>query len=132
MAVLDPTFRNYTSERAAKYAAGRPSYSSPLIAEILNYHTATSGSYGMLLDLGCGPGNSTRDLALSFEHAVGADPSEAMIEVARSSGAVTGSGEKIRWTVGGAEECSGLEGVEQGVDMIIAGMSVGFLYKCTH
>ena len=123
---LDLTFRTYTSEHAAESAAARLSYSSPLIGEILTYRTVTSGSYGTLLDLGCGLGNSTRYLALSFEHAVEAKPSEAMVEAARSRGVATGSGEKIRRVVGRAEECSELEGVEEKVYMITAGMSVSF------
>lgn len=28
----------------------------------------------MLLDVGCGPGNATRDVALSFDEAIGVDP----------------------------------------------------------
>jgi len=82
-----------------------------------------------LLDVGCGPGNATRDVALQFERAVGADPGEQMIEAAREIGGKTKSGEEIRFVVRVAEEISGIECLEEvngngKVDLLIAAMAV--------
>ena len=88
------------------------------------------------MDVGCGPGNSTRGLALLFDHAIGADPGEAMIETAKKKSGRTGGGRDVRWIVCEAEECGKLDvggvlGVEGSkgegkmkVDMITAGMAV--------
>ncbi|MCJ1389710.1 hypothetical protein MMC18_002567 [Xylographa bjoerkii] len=149
----DPTFRSYGPSAAAAYLRARGSYSSPLYEEILEYHLSPpqpalchshssssstpfpTGKLHTLLDLGCGPGNSTRDLALHFQHAIGVDPGKAMIAAAREAGGRTGSGEEVRWVVGEAERLEGvMETVkgggwrgerngEGGVDMITAGMA---------
>ncbi|RAK97297.1 uncharacterized protein BO80DRAFT_458268 [Aspergillus ibericus CBS 121593] len=62
----DPTFRNHSSEQAKKYTEARGSYKSKLIELVLRHHGGTGGKFDTLLDVGCGPGNATRDLALSF------------------------------------------------------------------
>ncbi|MCJ1281929.1 hypothetical protein MMC26_001252 [Xylographa opegraphella] len=130
----DPTFRSYSPPSATAYLRARGTYSTPLYSEILAHHLprptipdpSPNPDLHTLLDLGCGPGNSTRDLALYFQRAVGADPSEAMIAAARAAGGRTGGGEAIRWVVGEAEGMEGVlerSGVEGGVDMITAGMA---------
>ncbi|MCJ1400329.1 hypothetical protein MMC11_003534 [Xylographa trunciseda] len=144
----DPTFRTYTPSLATAYLHTRNSYSTPLYRSILTHHLSPpapppssapipAGNRHTLLDLGCGPGTSTRELALHFEHAIGADPGAAMIAAARAAGGRAGSGDAVRWVVGEAE---GLEGVLEragaegwrmvggrgeggGVDMITAGMA---------
>lgn len=78
-----------------------------------------------LLDVGCGPGNATRDLALHFHHATGADPGEQMIVTARRQGGVTMAGEEIQYAVAGAEDLVDVAGVEEAsVDLVTAAMAV--------
>ncbi|KAL9622918.1 MAG: hypothetical protein Q9160_002844 [Pyrenula sp. 1 TL-2023] len=97
----DPTFRTYTSAQATTYALNRhghpppsnsssssaspqPSYPRPLYDHILTSHTSTRGPHSLLLDIGCGPGNISRDLAPHFTRTIGIDPSSSMISVARN------------------------------------------------
>jgi ubiquinone/menaquinone biosynthesis C-methylase UbiE len=125
----DPTFRSYTSSQAKLYASQRLSYPEALYRTVLDHHVATGGHLDSVVDVGCGPGNATRDVARSFKRALGVDPGEAMIAAAREHGGVTREGEEIRYVVGAAEELAGVEGVEAGaVDLVTAAMAVGLLY----
>ena len=122
----DPTFRSYTSSQAADYANSRLSYSAALYDTILSYHSSTSGKFGTLLDVGCGPGNATRDLASSFYHAIGIDPGEELIRAAREKGGKTLNGGEIKFYVSGAEELEKVEALKEGsVDLLISAMAVG-------
>ncbi|UJR12206.1 hypothetical protein I4U23_016383 [Adineta vaga] len=67
----DPTFRLYTAVQAQTYAAKRGSYSKELYDIVLNYHSRTGGQFNQLVDVGCGPGNITRDLSVFFDCASG-------------------------------------------------------------
>ena len=122
----DPTFRAYSSEDAKRYATQRPGYSSNLINKVLNHHTATGGQFNQLLDVGCGPGNATRDLSPSFERAIGADPGEEMIQAAKALGGKTKNG-AVDYVVSAAEEISGIQGLEEGsVDLLVSAMAVSY------
>ncbi|GAA5999719.1 hypothetical protein JCM10207_005877 [Rhodosporidiobolus poonsookiae] len=80
---------------AASYAASRPSYPPQLFRHVLSYlaqHPIPPSPHPRtLLDLGCGPGLSTFDLAAyasaapqqPFERVVGVDPSQNMVDAAR-------------------------------------------------
>jgi trans-aconitate 3-methyltransferase len=120
----DPTFRHYTSTQARTYAAGRAPYPEALISAGLSTHRAVQGSFKTLLDVGCGPGIATRQLAPHFAHAYGLDPSASMISTALSLGGTTASGGEIVYDVCSAEEIDvrmGELGVETGsVDLIVA------------
>ncbi|KAF7949666.1 uncharacterized protein EAE97_003175 [Botrytis byssoidea] len=121
----DPTFRNYTSQQAAKYAAHRLSYPAQLYETVIQHHEKTGGQFNLVLDLGCGPGNATRDIAAYFEEAIGCDAGEAMIGAARKLGGKTKSGKDIVLVVGSGEEFLGLEEVKEGtVDLITVAMAV--------
>jgi SAM-dependent methyltransferase len=121
----DPTFRTYSAEEAKTYAAHRLSYSQNLYSTILNHHSSTGGQVTLLLDVGAGPGNATRNVALSFEQAIGCDPGEQMIETAKETGGKTKSGADVQYVVSPAEEISKIEGLEQrSVDLLIAAMAV--------
>ncbi|KAK8255456.1 S-adenosyl-L-methionine-dependent methyltransferase [Phyllosticta capitalensis] len=61
------------------YAALRPTYPKHLYDKILSYH---QGPRITALDLGCGPGIVTRDVASSFLNVTGVDPSPGMISQA--------------------------------------------------
>jgi ubiquinone/menaquinone biosynthesis C-methylase UbiE len=121
----DPTFRSYSAEEAKTYATHRLSYSQNLYTTILNHHSSTGGQFSLLLDVGAGPGNATRDVALSFDQAIGCDPGEQMIETAKEIGGKTKSGAEVKYVVSPAEEISKIERLEQGsVDLLIAAMAV--------
>jgi ubiquinone/menaquinone biosynthesis C-methylase UbiE len=122
----DPTFRRYTQDQAKAYASQRLSYPSELYEAVLAYHSSTGGQYDLLVDVGCGPGNATRDVARSFDRALGVDPGEAMIETARGLGGKTRADEDIGFVAGAAEELLGVPGVQDGrVDLVTAAMAVG-------
>lgn len=73
----------------------------------------------MVLDCGCGTGTATKDLALKFDQAIGADAGAAMITTAREIGGKTKSGADIRFEVAPAETFSQVEGLKPGsVDML--------------
>jgi SAM-dependent methyltransferase len=75
------------SERQAKeYAHNRRSYSQKLYDAVLEFHKMTGGGFESLVDVGCGPGVAVRDLGRRFTTAVGLDPSQGMIDTARSLG----------------------------------------------
>jgi len=121
----DPTFRSYSSEQAKIYATHRLSYAQALYETVLNHHSATAGHFGLLLDVGCGPGNAIRDVALSFDQAIGCDAGAAMIEAARELGGKAESGSDIKFEVSPAEEYSQIKGLEPAsVDLLTVAMAV--------
>lgn len=119
---LDPTFRNYKAEDAAKYAAHRFPYPQQLIDLIIKAHTESGGLTDLVLDVGCGPGIASRQVAPHFQHAIGADPGSSMIENARSKPSTTASGEPITFEVCGAEDLDRIAKPES-VDLITAATS---------
>ncbi len=128
----DPTFRTYSATQAAAYAAGRGSYAAALYDFILHHHQSTGGEMGMLLDVGCGPGNATRDLAQCFDDAMGIDPGSEMIETARSLGGKTAKGNSIQFRVSAAEDLDKVAKLTPAsVDLLTAAMSVSNLPTCT-
>lgn len=66
----------------------------------------------LLLDVGCGPGTATRSVAPHFQHAIGADPGQSMIETAKSIPSQTKSGEPVTYEVCSAEELSSLSALK--------------------
>ena len=126
--INDPTFRSYSSSQAALYASARLSYPSALYDAILSYHASNSGAFHTVLDVGCGPGTAVRDLALSFEVAIGVDPGEEMIQEARRLGGTTAVGDPIAYHVAGAEELDSVGQLgEASVDLLVVAMAV-----CAH
>ncbi|KAF7523246.1 hypothetical protein G7054_g11822 [Neopestalotiopsis clavispora] len=120
----DSTFRNYGAQQAASYAAHRGSYSSDIYDNLISYHEGQGGNLGTALDVGCGTGQATRNLARYFTRAIGFDPGQAMIDHANQLGGNTKDGEKIHFEVCAAEELykSGL--VEPAsVDLLCAAMA---------
>ena len=122
----EKTFKAFNSKQAQAYLA-RGAYHDRLYELILRAHESTGGAFGKFIDVGCGPGNSTRELAKHFDRTWGSDPSEGMIEMARQLSedveSETKSGGKIVWEVG-REEDVGAGGREGEVDMIAAAMAV--------
>ncbi|KAJ4077414.1 hypothetical protein NW756_012274 [Fusarium oxysporum] len=101
MATEEATFRNYTQAQGESYATGRPGYSPELFEIILSHHTSTGGRLDTVLDVGCGTGQATRDLAPFFKNTIGIDPSEGMITSARET--IKSSALSIRFDVSAAE-----------------------------
>lgn len=126
----DPTFRNYTNEQAKIYAAHRLSYPPKLYEIVINHHKKTGGQFNLVLDLGCGPGNATRDIATHFEEAIGCDAGAAMIDAAREIGGKTKNGKDIKWIVVSGEEFAELDEIVEGsVDLITVAMAVCVAYS---
>lgn len=113
----DTTFRSYTPTQAEEYAKRRGGYPKALIDEVIKAHTSTGGALGTLLDLGCGPGSATRDLAPHFDHAYGIDPSIEMIRTAESLGG-RAKESPIAFMNGDAEDCPGIS--DNSIDLITA------------
>ena len=126
----ESTFRSYTPAMAKNYATHRGSYHENLFNVILDKHKSTGGAMKVLLDVGCGPGNSTRPLARHFDNAFGLDPSSEMINTAKNLSAEspgeTASGKSITFGVGKAEDMDGeFRQPELGVDLLTSGTAVG-------
>lgn len=116
----DVTFRGYSSAQAQEYAQARGGYPPKLIEEVISLHAPDGGSFNRLLDLGCGPGSATRDLAQHFEYAFGMDPSAEMIDSARAIGGSART-HPIEFLQGDAESCQGI--ADGSVDLITAATS---------
>lgn len=80
----EQTFRAYSDEDAAKYAKARLQYSDELYQAIMSHHTSSGGKLDTVVDIGCGPGIASFQLAKYFKTVIGLDPSEGMINTARS------------------------------------------------
>jgi trans-aconitate 3-methyltransferase len=117
----DPTFRGYSSAQAQAYNQSRGTYPPALYELILSHHTSTGGELNSLIEIGTGPGNAIRPMALHFTHATGLDPSSGMIEAARSLGGETKTGEPIKFESSTAEDLGASLGIQDGsIDMIMA------------
>jgi SAM-dependent methyltransferase len=112
----ETTFRSFSRAQGASYAQHRLDYHPRLYRAVLDHHTSTGGRLDTLLDVGCGPGNAVRALAPHFAHAVGIDPSEGMIDAARS----LTSGEAIRFEVSTVESLDSSIVPEGSVDLLVA------------
>ncbi|MFL5735247.1 MAG: class I SAM-dependent methyltransferase [Chloroflexia bacterium] len=91
---------------AAYYAQGRPPYSRAL-ASTLAAEVGLDGS-GRLLDVGCGPGTITIELAGRFEEAIGLDPDPDMLTAATHRAVAAGI-TNIRWVQALAEDIPTLD-----------------------
>ncbi|KAL5342116.1 S-adenosyl-L-methionine-dependent methyltransferase [Aspergillus crustosus] len=80
----EQTFRDYTPEQGKSYAQNRLDYHPALYSTIIAHHTSTGGQLNSLIDLGTGPGNVAQNLSKHFTKTTGLDPSQGMIETARS------------------------------------------------
>src|SRR5262245_57661622 len=84
---------------AAYYARGRPPYSRSL-ASMLATELRLDG-LGRLLDVGCGPGALTIELAGLFDEAIGLDPDADMLAAAAERAIASNN---IRWIQALAED----------------------------
>lgn len=100
----EKTFLSYNHEQGKAYAQVRRDYHPNVYQTVLNYHTSTGGQLDTLIDIGCGPGNATRQLGMHFNNAIGLDPSQGMISMARSLGGSTSTSETVRFEISDAQE----------------------------
>ena len=106
---------------AASYAVFRPSYPTSLYNAVLAYHR---GRKQLCLDLGCGTGIVSREMASRFDRVIGSDPSTGMIKQARSQTTLS----NVEFREGSAESSPFLE--NDSVDCIVAGQAAHwFDYK---
>jgi SAM-dependent methyltransferase len=87
-------------EASAFYMVGRPPYSRQLLP-VLRRELGLGGG-GLLLDVGCGPGALTLELAPAFDEAVGVDPDPGMLTEARRRAEEAGLS-RLRFHAGTAE-----------------------------
>jgi SAM-dependent methyltransferase len=121
----ETTFLKFDAKQAAHYSAMRGAYPGEVYKYIMSHHLETGGKTNVVVDVGCGPGNSTRDLAPFFDDAFGVDPSEGMIAAATGLEGKAGSGRPISYVIGAAEELASLDALKEGsVDMITAATAV--------
>jgi SAM-dependent methyltransferase len=99
----ETTFTSYSKDQGKKYAQTRLQYHLSVFQTVLDQHKATGGQFDTLLDVGCGPGNAARALAPNFTHVIGLDPSEGMIDTARSITEANPSTEHVNFEVSTAE-----------------------------
>lgn len=99
----EATFKNYTASDAAKYATYRLAYNPLLIELVVQNHTSTGGGLNQVLDIGCGPGIATRQIAAYFQHVVGIDAGASMIEQAQKTDCFSASGEQAVFKICNAE-----------------------------
>lgn len=90
---------------ARYYAPGRPPYSRELVSTLTD-EVGLDGT-GRLLDVGCGPGILTVELAPSFEDAIGLDPDADMLAEGERRAREAGI-DNIRWVEAVAEDIPAL------------------------
>ncbi|KAK8136752.1 hypothetical protein PG984_004692 [Apiospora sp. TS-2023a] len=122
--MADPTFRNYTPQQAASYAAHRGEYELDIYNEVLAYHTSHGGSLGTVFDVGCGTGSATRRLAGYFARAAGCDPGREMMAKAIDLGGETKDKSAIQYELLAAESLDESVHLRPGsVDLLTAAMA---------
>lgn len=119
----DLTFANFTSKEGKAYAAARGiSYPPKVFQDILDYH---GGEATLAVDVGCGPGNVTRDLTKYFDRVVGLDNSQGMVDAANSMLEQEANG-KVTFAVCPSERIDVDAGLEtNSVDIITSAVAVG-------
>ena len=106
-------------------------YPPQLYTHVLDYATTTGNNnnssdqkLSTLVDLGCGPGLSTFEFSRYefFDRIYGIDPSQNMIETAKSVQATRQDREKFRFEVGNVESLREIQGIEENsIDLVVAG-----------
>ncbi|SCV00372.1 LAME_0G09274g1_1 [Lachancea meyersii CBS 8951] len=91
---------------SANYFKTRPTYPAGFLHLLSQYH---KGKRSLLIDVGCGPGNSTLELAkyLGFEQVWGSDVSPGMIETAKTQKELSNgefSADNVQFSVHAAED----------------------------
>ncbi|EFX05823.1 trans-aconitate methyltransferase 1 [Grosmannia clavigera kw1407] len=106
-----------TNYNSAKYVAFRPAYPPAIFETTLGFHT---GSFDVLLDLGCGHAPVAHALAGHFQLVHAVDPSASMLETAKqlAGNVSSASGATISFHQGSAESLPFLG--DASIDLLIA------------
>ncbi|KAE8221190.1 hypothetical protein CF319_g5415 [Tilletia indica] len=107
-----------------KYLNGRPTYRDDVFSTILDFHEKNGGGKECLVDVGCGPGNSTVKLASDFKDVVGVDLFPDHLPVAAEYSKKNGV-PRARFLQGSAEDLSLFE--PGSVDLISAFMAIHWI-----
>jgi SAM-dependent methyltransferase len=89
--------------KAAGYLSARPTYPKSLYDYIYQYnrkHNGSETSSTLCIDIGCGPGEATRDLGKYFDSVVGVEPSQVMIEAGNNARPDSGEKTNIQFVRG--------------------------------
>lgn len=113
-----------TTFNVARYASVRPSYPAQVYELIFNYHAHTQAGqpgWNTVVDLGCGTGQVTRELAPKFERVIAVDPSIKMLNQAREALSSEAQKKNIEFVNASAETLlDQMPELEGQVDMITA------------
>ncbi|KAK0562526.1 hypothetical protein OC844_002675 [Tilletia horrida] len=108
------------------YMNGRPTYRDDVFSTILDFHKQNGGGDERIVDVGCGPGNSTIKLASDFKDVVGVDLFADHLPVATEY-AHTHGVPRARFLQGSAEDLSLFE--PGSVDLLTAFMAIHWIDK---
>ncbi|XP_041350566.1 putative methyltransferase DDB_G0268948 [Gigantopelta aegis] len=86
------------SKHAELYAKFRPTYGQDVYERIIDFCKETSAEFKLAVDVGCGPGQSSKPLTGYFESVIGTDISKKQIENAVTNIA------NLQFRVGSAED----------------------------
>lgn len=100
---------NYTGGSYSKF---RPSYSDEIYSLIYQSHASHQGAFQLAVDVGCGTGQVTTEIAKKFDQVYGIDPLEDQIKNASPK-------DNIIYQVGSAEDLSQFK--DHSVDMVTVG-----------
>ena len=96
----------------------RPPYPNAIFDKLLEIVPARRSA----LDLGCGPGKVTFEIAPAFERLTAVDPSAEMLKVAKA--ATPPGGDNITWINAPAEEA---EMIGAPYDLVVAGTAIHWI-----
>ncbi|KAF8532367.1 S-adenosyl-L-methionine-dependent methyltransferase [Gautieria morchelliformis] len=104
---------------ATSYSAIRPTYPRELYESVYAYHRRSKyAQWELAVDLGCGTGQATAELT-SFDHVIGIDPSESMIQKANAiTPRTTPPSKEITYVTHAAEDLNFLE--TGSVDLVVS------------
>nr|XP_039263331.1 putative methyltransferase DDB_G0268948 [Styela clava] len=122
--------RLFEKENHAKtYAVYRPDYPISVAEEIISYVSRKSGlqkgdNIPVMVDIGCGTGQSTKLFQPYVSKIIGIDPSENQIEQAK----ICNSAANVTYLVGKAES---IPVDDESVDLVCAGISIHWVdFEC--
>lgn len=115
------------AKHAALYLRGRPPYQKVVIPWLLEYYhrkhpTSVGSKIPLAIDVACGNGQLTSELAGSFDRVIGVDISEAMLKSARIHNAHPNVAYKLGLAEKLSEVCAG-----ETPDVITLGMGMAFV-----